>query len=311
MKRSRLIWILAVAGVLVGAFSLILVAGVLLFGGEGGFGGTGGQRLAVIPIEGVITEETARSVNRYLKQYGNDRRVAAIILRIDSPGGGVAASQEIYREVLRAKAEKGKKIVVSMGTVAASGGYYIASPADRILANPGTVTGSIGVIAEWVNVRDLAAWAKIRPEVFKSGEFKDTGSPTRDLTEPERKYFQGLIDELYEQFVRAVLEGRRGRRDLDEARLRALADGRIYTGQSALDQGLIDELGNYEDALRATARLVGLRGEPQVITPPRPRTGFSLLDLLGRTRFEQFLPSRWQFLLNQIDKSVRLNYILY
>src|SRR5690606_4514623 len=118
------------------------------------------------------------------------------------------------------KEEQKKKVVVSMGSVAASGGYYIAAPADRIFANPGTVTGSIGVIAEWFNYKDLAAWAKVRPEVFKSGEFKDTGSPLREMTEREREYFQGMIGELYNQFVGAVTEGRKGRKDLDEERVR-------------------------------------------------------------------------------------------
>src|SRR5262249_59430852 len=142
---------------------------------------------AVIPVEGVIDSEMAKTVNRHLKQYGDDSRVKAIILRVDSPGGGVSASQEIYREVKRVKEDKKKKIVVSMASVAASGGYYIACPADKIIANQGTVTGSIGVIAEWLNYKELAEWGKLKRVVFKSGEFKDTGSPTRELTEAEQK----------------------------------------------------------------------------------------------------------------------------
>jgi len=308
MKRSSLIWILVVAGVLVAGFSVVLIVGALFMSDTGGFSGVGGDRIAVIPVEGVINDQMAKRINRQLKQYGSDRRVKAILLRIDSPGGGVAASQEIYREVKRVKEEQKKKVIVSMGAVAASGGYYIACPADRIFANPGTVTGSIGVIAEWLNLKDLAVWAKIRPEVFKSGEFKDTGTPTRDLTERERQYFQGMIMELYDQFVRAVSQGRSGRKELDEVGVRKLADGRVFTGQTAVENGLVDELGNFEDALKQTAKMVGISGEPQIITPPKPREGFSLLDLLGQTKLEKFLPSQLPAELGDMDTSVKFKY---
>lgn len=308
MKRSSLIWILVLAGVLVGGFSLILIIGAVFMSDEGGFSGVGGDRIAVIPVEGVINDEMAKRVNRHLKQYGDDRRVKAILLRVDSPGGGVSASQEIHREVKRVREEDKKKVVVSMGSVAASGGYYVACPADRIFANPGTVTGSIGVIAEWLNLKELAAWAKVKPEVFKSGEFKDTGSPTRDLTQREREYFQGVVDQLYQQFVRAVYDGRQGRKELDEAGVRKLADGRVFTGQAAVDNGLVDQIGNYEDAIRETAKLVGIRGEPQIVTPPKPREGFSILDLLTQARLEKFLPSRLPAELGEIDTSVKFKY---
>ncbi|HYE71870.1 MAG TPA: signal peptide peptidase SppA, partial [Blastocatellia bacterium] len=227
MKRTNLVWVVVIGVFVLGAFSLLLVIGALALSDGGGFSGVGGDRIAVIPIEGVIGDDMAKSVNQSLKQYGDDARIKAIILRINSPGGGVAASQEIYREVKRVKKDKNKKIIVSMSTVAASGGYYISAPADYIFANDGTITGSIGVIAEWVNFKELAEWAKVKSVVFKSGEFKDTGSPTRDMTERERQYFQGMIDELYGQFVRAVAEGRKGRgakgKELnDEAQVRAL-----------------------------------------------------------------------------------------
>src|SRR5262249_46177884 len=244
----------------------------------------GGDQVAVIPIEGVINDEMAKTINRHLKQYGEDSRVRAIILRIDSPGGGVSASQEIYREVKRVKDEKKKKVVASMASVAASGGYYVACPADRIFANPGTITGSIGVIAEWLNYKDLVEWAKLKPVVFKSGEMKDTGSPYRELTEADRKFFQSMINELYDQFVNAGTEGRQARGEpgieLNKERVKLLADGRVYTGGAALKNGLIDELGNYQDAVKATAKLAGLKGEPRIVTPPKPRDGISLLDLL-------------------------------
>lgn len=315
MKRNNLVWVVVIGLFALGAFSLLLVVGALALSDGGGFSGVGGDRIAVIPVEGVIGDDMAKNINQHLKQYGDDARVKAIILRINSPGGGVAASQEIYREVKRAKDEKKKKIVVSMSTVAASGGYYIAAPADYIFANPGTITGSIGVIAEWVNLKELAEWAKVKTVVFKSGEFKDTGSPTRDMTERERQYFQGMIDELYEQFVRAVAEGRKGRgaeghKLDDEAKVRALADGRVFTGTTAKENGLVDAVGNYEDALKYTAGLIGMKGEPQVVTPPKPREGFSLLDLLGLTKVTNTLanPSEWPVKLSEMDTSVKFKY---
>lgn len=315
MKRTNLVWVVVIGVFVLGAFSLLLVIGALALSDGGGFSGVGGDRIAVIPIEGVIGDDMAKSVNQSLKQYGDDSRVKAIILRINSPGGGVAASQEIYREVKRVKDDKKKKIIVSMSTVAASGGYYISAPADYIFANDGTITGSIGVIAEWVNFKELAEWAKVKTVVFKSGEFKDTGSPTRDMTERERQYFQGMIDELYGQFVKAVAEGRKGRgaegkKLNDEAQVRALADGRVFTGTTAVDNGLVDARGNYEDALKYTANLIGIKGEPQVVTPPKPREGFSILDLLGLTKVTTTLanPSEWPGKLNEIDTSVKFKY---
>lgn len=313
MKRSTLTWII-VGGVIllcvffVGLFALMAVAS----DDEGFFAGSG-DRIAVVPVEGVIDDGMAKTVNRHLKQYGEDSRVKAIILRIDSPGGGVSASQEIYREVVRLKQEKDKKVIVSMGSVAASGGYYIAAPADRIFANQGTITGSIGVIAEWINYKDLAEWAKIKPVVFKSGEFKDTGSPTRDLTDRDKEFFQGLITELYGQFLGAVTDGRKGKgvKDniLDDEKIKALADGRVYSGEAAVKNGLVDEIGNYEDAVKETVKLIGMKGEPKIVTPPKPKEGFSLLDLLlSTTKFKEFSPSQLPKQLSDFDTSMKFKY---
>jgi len=155
----------------------------------------------------------------------------------------------------------------------------VACAADKIYANPGTITGSIGVIAEWVNYGNLLKWAQMQPEVIKSGEFKDVGSPTREVTPKEREYLQGLINQMYEQFVGAVAEGRK---ELTRDRIKELADGRVYTGEEALREKLIDGLGNYDSVLKATAEMVGIKGEPQVVTPPKPRKG-SILDLLTST----------------------------
>ncbi|MBI1765032.1 MAG: signal peptide peptidase SppA [Acidobacteria bacterium] len=314
MKRSNLIWITIIGVVLLGMFGLTIFALMsgLSTGGGSGFGS--GDRIAVIPVEGVIGGGMAKTVNRYLKQYGEDERIKAIILRIDSPGGGVSDSQEIYREVKRVKEEKKKKVIVSMGSVAASGGYYVACPADRIFANPGTITGSIGVIAEWLNYKELADWAKVKPVVFKTGEFKDTGSATREISDHERQYFQSLINEMFGQFVGAVAEGRKGRggegRQLtDVEKVKQLADGRVFTGETAKVNGLVDELGNFEDAVKYTAKLIGMKGEPSLVSPPKERDGFSLLDLLlGTTKLKAILPAELPRQLSDLDTSVRFRY---
>lgn len=313
MQRSNLTWIIVIGVLALGAFSVLLIVGALALSDSGGFG-LGGDRIAVVPVEGVIDAEMAKKVNRNLKQFGDDDRVKAIILRVDSPGGGVAASEEIYREVKRVKDEKKKKIIVSMSQVAASGGYYIAAPADYIYANASTVTGSIGVIAEWMNLKDLADWAKVKPVVFKSGEFKDTGNPTREMTEREKQFFQAMIDELYNQFVKVVLEGRQGKgpedKKLNEERVRALADGRVYTGETALANGLVDKIGNYQDALRYTAELLKMKGEPNVVIPAEPRESFSILDLLGKSKVAEVLakPTEWPSRLSDLDTSVKFKY---
>ncbi|MEY4166892.1 MAG: signal peptide peptidase SppA [Blastocatellia bacterium] len=315
MQKRTLSWILIVGLILFAVFVVSLFSFMAIISDDEPLSGitSSGSRIAMIPVEGVIDNQMARNVNRYLKQYGDDSRIKAIIIRVDSPGGGVSPSQEIYTEVRRVREEKKKKVVVSMGSVAASGGYYLACPADMIFANPGTVTGSIGVIAEWINYKELASWAKIKPVVFKSGEFKDTGSPTRDLTDREKVYFQSMIDELNGQFVRAVLEGREGRgekgNEINEQRLIALADGRVYTGTTALRNGLIDAIGNYEDALRRTAEMVGVKGRPSVVSPPKEREPFPLLDLLlGVSRIGAMSPASIPQTLGDVDTSIKFKY---
>src|SRR5262245_45488818 len=277
MNRSNLTTILIVAGFGFVFFVGIILVAALVLSREGGFGGLGGDRIAVVYVEGVIFD--SKLVNEHLKMYADDSRVKAILVRMDTPGGGVAASQEIADQVKWLRKEKGKKVVISMGSVGASGGYYIACAADKIYANPGTITGSIGVIAEWVNYGNLLKWAQMQPEVIKSGEFKDVGSPTRSITPKEREYLQSLINSMYEQFVGAVAEGRKDA-GLTRDRIKQLADGRVFTGEEAVRENLIDKLGSYEAALKATAEMVGIKGEPQVVTPPKPRKG-SILDLLS------------------------------
>lgn len=283
MKKSSLVTVLIIAGFGFVFFVAIILLAALVLSRDGGF--FGGDRIAVVNLDGVIF--SSKTINEHLKMYADDSRVKAILLRMDTPGGGVAASQEIADQVKWLRNEKGKKVVISMGAVGASGGYYVACAADKIYANPGTITGSIGVIAEWVNYGNLLKWAQMRPEVIKSGEFKDVGSPTREVTPKEREYLQGLINQMYEQFVGAVADGRKDA-GLTRERIKQLADGRVYTGEQALHEKLIDGLGNYDAVLKATAALVGIRGEPQVVTPPKPRRG-SILDLLTATDVGELL----------------------
>lgn len=215
------------------------------------------KTLALIEVSGIIND--SRPVVRQLKKYKKNPSVAAIVLRISSPGGRVSATQEIYSAVKRVK-EEGKKVIVSMGEVAASGGYYIALPADIIIANPGTITGSIGVIMEYPILEDLLKRLGIKFEVIKSKEHKDIGSPFRQMTPKERALLNEVVSSVYEQFIAAVVENRQ----LPEAQVRAIADGRILSGEQAKALGLVDSLGSLEDAIRIAADLVGIKGEPQV-----------------------------------------------
>lgn len=281
MKKTGLATVLIIAGFGFVFFIAIILLAALVLSRDG----LGGDRIAVVNLEGVIF--SSKVINEQLKMYGDDSRVKAILLRMDTPGGGVAASQEIADQVKWLRTEKGKKVVISMGAVGASGGYYVACAADKIYANPGTVTGSIGVIAEWVNYGNLLKWAQMKPEVIKSGEMKDVGSPTREITPQEREYLQGLINQMYEQFLGAVADGRK---ELTREQIKKLADGRVYTGEQALREKLIDGLGNYDKVLKETAEMVGIRGEPQVVTPPKPRRG-SILDLLTATDVGELLSS--------------------
>jgi protease IV len=278
MKKFNLTTVIIIAGFGFVFFVAIILLAALALSRDGGFAGLGGDRIAVVYLEGIIFD--SKTINEQLKMYGDDSRIKAILLRMDTPGGGVAASQEIADQVKWLRNEKGKKVVISMGSVGASGGYYIACAADKIYANPGTITGSIGVIAEWVNYGNLLKWAQMQPEVIKSGELKDVGSPTRAISPKEREYLQNLINQMFEQFVSAVADGRK--QHLTRDQIKQLSDGRVYTGQEALKEKLIDELGNYDAALKGTAELVGIKGEPQIITPPKPRRG-SILDLLTST----------------------------
>ena len=287
--RSRT-WLWVVIGG--GAFFLFVLAVFTLVylvmhaGRASAFNGFG-DRIGVVDLEGVILDST--TVVQELKKFGDDDSIKGIIIHVNSPGGGVAASEEIYSQVKRIRDQKKKRIVASIATVGASGAYYVSSATNKIYANNGSVVGSIGVIAEWVNYGDLMRWAKLKPEVLKVGEFKDTGDPSREMTPAERAYMQGLIDNMYGQFVSAVAEGRH----VKSEDVKAIADGRVWTGQQALGMHLIDQVADFQGAVDDTAKALNIKGEPVLVRPEKERQ--SLLDLIFGD-VSQWLPSREKLL---------------
>jgi len=292
--RSRtLLWVLIGGGAfflfVLAVFSLVYLT---LHAGGGDAGLTSfGDRIGVVDLDGVIL--SPQPVVGQLKKFADDSSIKAIILHVNSPGGGVAASEEIYREVKRIRSEKKKKIVVSIETVGASGAYYVASGCDKIYADQGSIVGSIGVIAQWVNYGDLLKWAKLKDVVIKTGEFKDTGNPSRDLTPNEQVYMQALIDNMFGQFVQAVADGR-GMKVED---VKSIANGKVWTGQQAMSMKLIDGVGDFETAVADTAKSVGISGEPTLVHPERDRK--TLMDLLLGD-VSQFLPGREKMLEQQV-----------
>lgn len=219
----------------------------------------GGEKVAVIEIEGVIAD--SKETIQRMKTYREDDDIRAIVLRINSPGGGVGPSQEIYREVK--KTIKSKTVIASMGAVAASGGYYIASAANGIVANPGTITGSIGVIMGYTNFQEIFKKIGLLPIVIKSGEYKDIGSPLRTMTAEERKILQKFVDTIHNQFVRDAALGR----NIEIEKMKALADGRIFSGEEAQALGLVDRLGNLQDAVDWAGKLGGIEGKINTVYP--------------------------------------------
>lgn len=248
-------------------------------------GWIGGDKVALIRIEGVILD--SRETIEELRHYRDNPSVKAIVLRIDSPGGAVVPSQEIFTEVRKTRAEGKIKLVTSMGNVAASGGYYIAAATDRIVANPGTLTGSIGVIMELANVTGLLEKVGVQSVVIKSGRHKDMASPFRAMTPEDRALLQNVLDDVHAQFIEAVATGRA----LKPEQVKPLADGRIFTGKQAQSVNLVDELGDLHDAIQLAARLVGISGEPRVIETRKRFSWRDLLDGLFSGRLSPLVPS--------------------
>ena len=248
-----------------------------------------GDKIAVVDLEGVIL--SPKDVVEQLRKFGDDRSIKAIIIHVNSPGGGAAASEEIYREVLRIRDVKKKRIVASIETVGASGAYYVSSATNKIFANQASIVGSIGVIAEWYNYEELIKWAKLQAIVLKAGEFKDAGSPVREMTPAERAYMQALIDNMHGQFIHSVAQGRR----VNDDDIRPLADGKVWTGDQAMPLKLIDQIGDFRAAVEDTAKSVGIRGEPTLVRPEKDRK--SVLDLLFGD-VSEFLPEPSKLMQN-------------
>lgn len=228
-----------------------------------------GEKVALIRVTGVIIDST--SVIDEIREYSEDSSIKAIVLRVDSPGGAVAPSQEIHEEIIKAKLNK--KVIVSMGTVAASGGYYISAPADKIVANAGTLTGSIGVIMELPNFEGLMKKIGVETQVVKSGKHKDIASVFRSLKPEEKEILQAVLDDVHNQFITAVSDGRG--KSFEE--IKEIADGRVFTGRMAKEIGLVDELGNLQDAIMLAGKLTGIKGEPRVVTKKEEFSVFNLL----------------------------------
>ena len=284
-SRSRVfLWVLLGGG----AFFLFLVAvfALVYFSvrsqQKSSFAGFG-DKIAVVDLEGVIL--TPKEMVEQLKKYADDGSIKAIIIHVNSPGGGAAASEEIYREVKRIRDEKKKRIVADIETVGASGAYYVSSATNKIFANNASIVGSIGVIAQWVNYEELMKWARLKDITLKAGEFKDAGSPTRDMTPEERTYLQGLVDDMHGQFIHAVAEGRH----MKEEDIRNIANGKVWTGEQALPLKLVDQIGDFQAAVDDTAKSVGIKGEPTLVRPEKERK--RVLDLLFGD-VSEYLPSK-------------------
>lgn len=268
MKSKNLFIGLGVGAAVIFLFILSIVSAKILLG-DRNISFTGGK-IGIIEVQGMIVD--SREFIQQLHDFRDNDRIRAVVLRIDSPGGVVGPSQEMYEEVR--KFTQRKKLVVSMGSLAASGGYYIAAPANLIVANPGTVTGSIGVLMKLSNIQGLLEKVGLNSFVLKSGKFKDSGSPVRPMTKADKEILQSIIDSMHGQFVKAVAEGRKI--PVDE--VSKLADGRIFSGEQALHFKLVDRLGNLQDAIVEAAQMAGIKGEPELVYPPEKKK--SLLEFI-------------------------------
>jgi len=289
-RHPFLFFLLSFTAIIMGGIVLLLMLIMIVSRDAGNIGFT--EKVGIIKISGVITDPT--NVLSSLKSFREDNSIKAIVLRIDSPGGGVGPSQEIYREIR--KTIQSKKVIASLGAVAASGGYYAASGADGIVANPGTITGSIGVIMSYTNFREVLDKIGLVPVVVKSGEFKDIGSPVREMTDRERKLLEGFVNTVHRQFVSAIVEGRK----LERSKVEAIADGRIFSGEEAKTLGLVDRLGNLEDAVEWAGQLGGIKGKVTTVYSKEEDASF-IKFLIG-----SYLP---EFMRNALFPGLKGGYI--
>jgi len=259
-----------------------------------------GERVGVVEVVGIIAD--AKTTLKELREFAESDSIRAIVVRVDSPGGSVGPSQEIYEAIKRLRDKK--HVLVSMGSIAASGGFYIACAGEKVYANPGTLTGSIGVISEFPNVSALLKWAGVTMQTVTAGKMKDSGSPFREMTADERAYFQSMLEDVHDQFISAVASGR----NVPETEVRKVADGRVFTGRKAKELKLVDELGGLQDAVRDAGKLAGIRGEPRIEYPRKERPFVRELfgddaetvvrglasrmgEVLGRPGFQFLMPS--------------------
>ena len=268
MKNRWLLWSAAFIGGMLLFFAVCVGIATALFGDSERL--AGGDGVGLVELKGVIVD--GQETIRQLRVLKKDKRVKAVVLRVDSPGGVVGPSQEIFAAV-KSLAQV-KKVVVSMGSVAASGGYYVSAPATLIYANPGTITGSIGVLMKFSNIEGLMGKVGMKAFTLKTGKFKDVGSPVRTMSPEERQMLQNVIDSTHDQFIRAVADGRK----LPVDQVRQIADGRIFSGEQALSLKLVDRIGTQQDAVEEAGRLAGIKGEPELIRPPKKKS--PMLDLL-------------------------------
>ena len=270
-----------IGGTMLLLFYFFILIGFFVLDGEGL--SITGASIGVIEVKGVISE--SRSIIENLIDFRDNSKVKAIIMRIDSPGGSVGPTQEIFTEVRRTILVK--PVVASLGGTCASGGYYIAAACSKIIGNPGTLTGSIGVIMEFLNVEGLFEWIGLRSQTIKSGEFKDMGHYTKRLTLKESRLLQDVVDDVHRQFIEAITVGRK----LTREEVDAFADGRVFTGAQAKELKLIDELGNFQDAVQIATNLAGLKSTPEVFWPKKRKIGYLdlFLDELGSKFFEAIL----------------------
>jgi protease-4 len=288
-RHPYLFFLLVIASIL--SASIIVISILVSRAGKGsdysGLNALNGEKIGIIEITGIINE--SKDILEKLKHFRDDDSIRAIVVRINSPGGSVGPSQEILREIQKTALKK--KIVASLGSVAASGGYYVAVGAEGIMANPGTITGSIGVIMGFTNFQELLQKIGLAPVVIKSGKYKDIGSPVRKMTENERQILQSVSDQIHRQFINAIAEGRK----MEFQKVESIADGRFFSGEEAAKIGLVDRIGNLEDAVEWAGRMSGIKGKI---------TGVYIKD--KRLPFLQYLT---EATLNKIFNRVSKNYL--
>lgn len=304
MKKVSLVFLVLILLILTAILFLFIGSTMMSFFQEGS-SRVAGQSVLLLKLEGVILD--GEKFLKDLKKYRDNSNVKAVVVQINSPGGVVGPSQEINAELNYVRDELKKPVVAACGGMAASGAYYVAVAADKIVANPGSLMGSIGVIMEFVNLEDLYSWAKIKRYSISSGPFKGAGSEYRGLKDEERKLFQDMINEVHQQFENAVSKGR----NLDLAKVKPYADGRIFTGQTGVDIGFVDQVGTLEDAIRLAAELAGIRGTPEIFEPPRRKPGIWDFVFSAEDQAASYLkPAASDFIKNQLRRLGQPLYLL-